>query len=288
MIKIRRFVVGIFVGLFIGVNCHAQSFLTNGLVAYYPFNGNANDASGNGNNGTIYGGVVLASDRFGNPNSAYAFNGVNGYIDIGNPVGNNPVYLTESCWVAMNSLQTATGAPSMCTIITKRKVDGDSWATLGFIPGGPTTGTGAIAADASFHYNPCAGTIQIPTNVWVSICGVFSNGTYQIYVNGSLENTINDGTALNSDDDMVLMYEAPWSTGEYTGGVLNDVRIYNRALSSSEVSQLYAIESDKINITSDLTNSYVVNGQNTTMSVTASGTSPLSYQWYFVPADNSG
>ncbi len=53
------------------------AFVTNGLVAYYPFNGNANDASGNGNNGTAFN-TQSASDRFGNPNSAFAFNGING------------------------------------------------------------------------------------------------------------------------------------------------------------------------------------------------------------------
>ncbi|MGA9778350.1 MAG: hypothetical protein ACLPRE_04365 [Limisphaerales bacterium] len=48
---------------------HAQTFLTNGLLAYYPFNGNANDASGNGNNGVVYG-ATLTTDRFGMSNSA--------------------------------------------------------------------------------------------------------------------------------------------------------------------------------------------------------------------------
>ena len=48
---------------------------TDGLVAYYPFNGNANDESGNGNDGTVIGNVELTTDRFGNPNSAYRFPG---------------------------------------------------------------------------------------------------------------------------------------------------------------------------------------------------------------------
>jgi hypothetical protein len=49
---------------------YAQNSLTNGLVGYYPFNGNANDVSGNGHNGTVYG-ATLASDRFKQPNQAY-------------------------------------------------------------------------------------------------------------------------------------------------------------------------------------------------------------------------
>jgi hypothetical protein len=60
-------------------NANAQSFLTNGLVAYYPFNGNANDASGNGNNGTIVG-ATLVTNRFGQANSAFKFIAANNSV----------------------------------------------------------------------------------------------------------------------------------------------------------------------------------------------------------------
>jgi len=59
----------------------AQAGLNDGLVAYYPFNGNANDASGNGNNGTING-TILTTNRFGTPNSAYYFPGNNDWISV--------------------------------------------------------------------------------------------------------------------------------------------------------------------------------------------------------------
>ena len=68
------------VGLGLAVNGYSQSFLTNGLVAYYPFNGNANDASGNGNNGIFVPATsmtnvpTLTSNHFGVANSAYSFN----------------------------------------------------------------------------------------------------------------------------------------------------------------------------------------------------------------------
>jgi hypothetical protein len=54
---------------------------TEDLAAYYPFNGNANDESGNGNHGTVNG-LVLTEDRFNIPNRAYRFNGTNGYIQV--------------------------------------------------------------------------------------------------------------------------------------------------------------------------------------------------------------
>ncbi|MBL7987062.1 MAG: hypothetical protein JNJ94_03260, partial [Chlorobi bacterium] len=50
------------------------------MAAFYPFSGNANDASGNGHHGTVNGGATLVPDRFGNAQSAYYFDGVNDYI----------------------------------------------------------------------------------------------------------------------------------------------------------------------------------------------------------------
>lgn len=70
------------------------------LIAFYPFNGNANDESGNGNHGTVYG-ASLVKDRFGNADSAYSFDGVNDYIDIGRPLVSGGLYnqlLVEIKW----------------------------------------------------------------------------------------------------------------------------------------------------------------------------------------------
>src|ERR1017187_6660333 len=137
---------------------YAQSFLTNGLVAYYPFNGNANDASGNGNNGTIQGGVALAPDRFDNANSAYLFNGVDGYIDIGSPAGNSPVYLTETAWVKILSRHTPLEpiSPPEDVIISKRPIPaniGTGWPELAIVASGQNTGAGVTAVDADFYHN---------------------------------------------------------------------------------------------------------------------------------------
>ena len=70
--RILKSVIGIAALAAMVTTATAQSWITNGLVAYYPFNGNANDESGNGNDGTNYG-AALTTDRKGNPNSAYSF-----------------------------------------------------------------------------------------------------------------------------------------------------------------------------------------------------------------------
>ena len=70
MKKIRKLSATVLVMLTAALHSYAQNEFTNGLVAYYPFNGNANDASGNGNNG-IPSNASLVTDRFGTANGAY-------------------------------------------------------------------------------------------------------------------------------------------------------------------------------------------------------------------------
>jgi Concanavalin A-like lectin/glucanases superfamily/Immunoglobulin domain len=221
-----------------------NSALWQNLVAYYPFNGDANDAEGT-NDGIIYGGVALAPDRFGSNDSAYVFNGVDGYIDIGSPAGNEPAYLTEAAWVKIISRETVVEpvSPPLDVVISKRQSTlaiGSGWPDLGFIASGPNTGAGVIAIDADFYESDCIGTTLTQTNVWIFICEVCSNGTYQIYTNGYLENSITDAHPLSSGEDMHLMHCGAF--GSYCNGVLDDVRIYNRALSSNDIAQLYASE----------------------------------------------
>jgi hypothetical protein len=84
---------------FLNFNAKAQpSFLTNGLVAYYPFDGNANDASGNGNDGVVFG-ATLTTDRFGNASNAYSFTGATNYIACSGDIGiSNNAPRTVSVW----------------------------------------------------------------------------------------------------------------------------------------------------------------------------------------------
>ena len=89
-----------FACLFPGI-CFAdtESFsLNDGLVAYYPFNGNANDESGNGNEGTGHGGVALTADRFGNAGSAYRFDGIDDFINVGDNLDQPNNNFSISVW----------------------------------------------------------------------------------------------------------------------------------------------------------------------------------------------
>ena len=131
MKKIRlNFYVVLFVLL---INNIFAQIPTNGLVAYYPFNGNANDESGSGNNGTVNG-ATLTTDRFGNPNSAYLFNGINNYIIIPNVIINPNSSGTISLWFNLNNLYPGYGGSYFFDAVANGV--GSDWDgfSLGFHP----------------------------------------------------------------------------------------------------------------------------------------------------------
>ena len=76
--KFSALLIGLYVFTSLASQVHGQD-LSDGLVAYYPFNGNADDESGNGNNGKVNG-ATLTTDRNGNANSAYDFDGNDDFI----------------------------------------------------------------------------------------------------------------------------------------------------------------------------------------------------------------
>ncbi len=102
--KILLLIIVATLGLKTATMAQVPSYVpTNGLVGYWPFNGNANDESGNGNNGTVNG-ATLTTDRNGNGNAAYSFDGVDDYIDNtsnGLPFGNTN--RTINCWILNNN-----------------------------------------------------------------------------------------------------------------------------------------------------------------------------------------
>ncbi len=230
--------------LALAVQVHAQSFLTNGLVAYYPFNGNANDSSGNGRNGTITG-TTFVPDRFNNPGSAISFASINDNVVVANSLHPQAeVTVTYSCWVRESeTLVNDTVHMSIINcgfggIVNARSDLG----TVRPLPiGTPSylayTGEGN---DADTH----AGTI--PTNEWHHLV-ITKHGTNVVfYKDGSLVGSGNTQPGQNVTSQQLNIGwngTTDWNSGEHFYGVLDDVRIYSRALSASEVQQLYVYES---------------------------------------------
>jgi hypothetical protein len=212
----------------------AQSFLTNGLVAYYPFNGNANDASGHGINATNNT-ATLTADRFGNANQAYSFNGANSYMGFANVPTAQTNNWTISSWIKPASLS------QLGTVVSVGYDSGLSGAN-GFqtcvnsgnsgIAGGYFT---AIYGGISTYNSGYAFT---STTNWTHIVLLRTNGVASFYVNG----TQIGGTVSTTPHIPTAFTIGSCAGVRFFNGAIDDVRIYNRALTPTEVAQLYTIE----------------------------------------------
>ena len=272
---------GILLALVMSV--HAQSSLTNGLVAYYPFGGNAVDASGNENNGTVSN-AVLTTDRFGASSNAYLFNGSSSYISV---LSNDSLQLTNdltiSSWVNFQG-----NNYTFYDFLTKHRVNSNGEGTWVFNVGG-----GKFQFAATPYFDGIVGVpAPVPTNAWHQYLVTYSKSSqrWNVYLDGVLTNSGTRSYNIQKTDyDLVIGAENnPGANPPYAyflKGALDDIRLYNRALSSNEVATLYAEESGGPQITTDLTNLAVLAGSDVTLAVAVTNsmpsTAPFGYQWYF-------
>ncbi len=222
---------------------HAQTWLTNGLVAYYPFNGNANDASGNGNDATNIT-AILSADRFGNPNSAYSFDNVNKMIWV--PKSSTLDIYASSGFSVSAWIKSPHGiADSIVWWFNPQFYSGlGPHLTLGETPGMILWAPGYLGNPLPDVYIRTSGGL-VPTNTWTQVAGTFdkSNGLLNVYLNGVLVQSLtNTNVAFTSSTacDLLIggrLYNTPL---DY---LLDDIRIYNRALSPTELFELYESES---------------------------------------------
>ena len=205
---------------------------TDGLVAYYPFNGNANDESGNGNDGTIIGNVELTTDRFGNSNSAYRFFGEPlNYISVPDNETLHLSTFTLNAWVYTDSEDYGNGY-----LINKgRDIENGSYR-LCVRSVGATTRYGG-SNDAYIDENPSVGS-------WHMITGTVEGDKAKYYLDGILkdERTLSTPFSYSNSDPLTLGMHYYYYVLSYWAyplkGVLDDVRIYNRVLSSQEIAAL--------------------------------------------------
>jgi hypothetical protein len=233
MRTIRAFVGILAIVCAFAIAGYSQSFLTNGLVAYYPFNGNANDASGNGNNGTNYGATFVAN-QFGIANSAVHFNQSEILTGFFPPLGS--AARTFSGW-----FQSAASS-SMMTLMAYGGSGGYTgdrfelvfWASGQFLVdcSGGGVWTTASYTDSTWHNF----VVVVPQHAALSNVVVYMDGVSQTNL---IRNA--PGNIVNTDSVHPLQFGMLYMVGDPRPltGSLSDVRIYNRALSASEVQQLY-------------------------------------------------
>jgi len=212
---------------------------TTGLVAYYPFNGNANDESGNGNNGTNNG-ATLTADRFGNASSAYSFDGISNHIQVPSATSLNPTnQITISTWVNPKGFYSGSSYGNF--IVSK-----GSDATIGHYNLIYITDTKQFLFTIRFSDevgvlpSQVLSSTIINLSTWYHVVGTYDGLTMKIFVNGVYENQKSKSLSLpNNTEDIYIGKHSNVSYPYWINGKIDDICIYNRALSASEVDALY-------------------------------------------------
>ena len=223
---LQIYAYGYWQNIYCAQSTEQPSTLTNGLVAYYPFNGNANDESGNGNNGVVVG-ATLTTDRFGNANKAYNFNGLSTKIDIGSIA--NTLIFSISAFVSLNEMKRYN------TIIYK---GGSAIKNFEFRLDSAylsaSIGNGTTWLEA---WN----LTDIALNNWNNVTYTYDGYSIRLFFNGILIREFN-ATGYLFDNSNVYIGSRDvfsWPDLQFTfNGKLDDIRIYNRALTQEEITYM--------------------------------------------------
>jgi chitodextrinase len=207
-----------------------------GLVAAYSFNEGTGptvgDASGNGNTGTINGATWTTAGKYG---GALSFNGSSNYVDLGNPPSLHITgSMTWSAWIY------ATGTPADDGQIIAKSGDGGGnggWQFKTSPDTGPHTFGVGISADGNANTQRYSTTVR-SLNTWYHVAGVYDAAaqTLDIYVNGVLDNGVLQGSVPVAQFDSAENVTIGRRTGGfYFQGTIDEVQIYNRALTPAEI-----------------------------------------------------
>jgi Concanavalin A-like lectin/glucanases superfamily len=226
--------------------------LQTGLVAYYPFTGNANDSSGNNNNASVLGAILTAGKK-GFTNTAYNFNGSTSSIDIPNAFfsGKQVNNFSISTRVRFNST------------LNSPNIWGKTffWGELNLLvnPDNSITLFWANSYSGNKYSNATTVANVIKLNNWHDIVTVYENSTIKLYVDGinvqvSLSWSAQGGSLISTSqvesfcnfaqDPNTSKFGARFVSGQKTAflnGDLDDFRLYNRSLTESEIKSLTAL-----------------------------------------------
>jgi hypothetical protein len=210
----------------------AQSNLDSGLVAFYPFNGNADDHSGNNNHGIVKS-AILTSDRCGNDSSAYEFDGTSTYITVPNSqtLQSPTTELTQLAWINIYSWSLI--GTQFGPILMKSSSGTNAFQyRLSVGPDGVNT---AI----NNWLNAVTTSDTLSFNEWYLIVSTIKDDTVKTYVNGVF---IGEGTLtgpISPDSRPLELGRDVPGLIEIFHGKIDDVRIYDRALTDAEIQELF-------------------------------------------------
>lgn len=223
--------------------------LSNGLVAHYKLDGNANDASTNSNNGTASTGVTYGTDNLSLANMAGVFN--NSYIEAPNIAALNiSDEITISAWIYLDKVNpVGNGSGAYGSIVIEKGLASNNIHNYKLFIYTTTADSSKVFANFAINgTDNNAHGVYSPTNqplskkTWHLITGTYDGTEMKLYMDGVLIDNNNIGTKTMKTNSEPLRIGKTISSGfPYPFyGKINDVRIYNRALSASDVAKLYS------------------------------------------------
>lgn len=230
--------------LFFLINtCSGQVNLTSGLVAYYPFNGTANDASGNNNN-PVFNNATITADRLGNINSAYHFNGIYQYMRIPNkPSLNLKNQITLSVWVKPTGFYYDICHASQLISKGGGNYNPGNYA-LRFDDALYSGGSGCNGSVCdSIHQNfRGTGTVLTPypgdfikKDKWYNVLYTNDGKNAKLYVDCALKYSVVFPETFTNNEDLFFGKSDDSFFPFWLNGDLDEIRIYNRALNDEEI-----------------------------------------------------
>jgi hypothetical protein len=217
-----------------------------GIVGWWPFNGNANDESGNGNNGTVNG-ATLSDDRNGIANSSYYFNGQTDFISVPDANIMLPSNISLSSWVKIPS--NYMGNNGVGRIVRSRFYG----YTLSFILSSNSINF-EIWTNASNSTLLTTQNVITNDDVWHNIVGTFNGNEIKLYFDGLLIGSLPtpNSNILYSSDGLVMFGRDGNNPSPLTAlyqGWIDDIGIWNRALTQEEITALFNATNCSNNLT---------------------------------------
>jgi len=250
--KVRNVTLGAMLVILLTASIgHAD--LSDGLVAYYPFNGNTADETGNYAPLTVYG-ATPTNDRVGNPNSAYSLDGIDDWMAGASYDVINPSALSSfavSFWFSPASTWTTGDNPN--TMLVGNIVNDPpyynprGWFDWGVMISSSLAYDGSLYfwwIDDTYHVTRELNTTTTTWNAgeWYHVLYDYdvSTETLSAWVNGRFESSMTVTTDIGRDNGGNILAVANYNAS-YADMSIDEVRIYNRALTASEVHDLYVI-----------------------------------------------
>ncbi|MBI4135331.1 LamG domain-containing protein [Candidatus Uhrbacteria bacterium] len=214
-----------------------------GLVGYWSFDVGkggltAVDQSGNGNTGTLTNMDANSDWVDGKLGQALDFNGVNQNVKVPDSASLRPANITVSAWVKMN-------APSSASIlVVKRYANAADPYNSYILDAGSSSTYRFCLSDGTSGSQKCIGSTTATNSEWKHVVGTYDGANQIIYINGIAETS--STTSLTIGYSSLALQMGEWGSGWDFNGSIDEVRIYNRALSAAEVARLYRLQKPKI------------------------------------------